>query len=223
MNEHGSLVDAQSSSSRAQARNNNYKLRWLTLCHEILFVMAVWYCYQVFVGAAEACYVLPCYQGPGLQALWKVNKGVTFTGESSGVFALVHATVGYWLVTRYPTAHAFVVGILAGCTLCASLLSLNMIWVWGAEWNLLGDMTLLSPNNAVFDESGRHMTVNRPLIGVFQRLFYLSVVMCLMQSLILMQLLVNGSTWIRLFRLRHAEGRNAADGSVDEMTPLQSA
>ncbi|KAG7343212.1 hypothetical protein IV203_021157 [Nitzschia inconspicua] len=212
---YSSQLDPEISSSVSRPYNRHTLLSWF---HGLLILSSAWYCYQVFGGAAEACYVLPCYEGPGLQALWKVNKGVTFTGESSGVFSLAHALVGWWLVTYHKMAHAFVMGVLAGCTLCASLLSWNMIWVWGAEWNLLGDLTLLNPNNTIFEESGRHMIINRPLISVFQQLFYLSVAMCALQSGVLIQFLVNGSTWIRTFRIRAEEQTSSL---ADELTPLQ--
>jgi hypothetical protein len=215
MNESSWHTSPSPSSSRHHIRH--WILSW---CHGALLASSLWYCYHVFSGAAEACYVIPCYEGPGLQALWKVNKGVTFTGESSGIFALAHASVGWWMATYHSRAHAFLLGILAGCTLCAALLSLNMIWVWGAEWNLLGDMTRLNPNNTIFDESGRHMSVNKPLIGVFQQLFYTNICIGLLQSAILIEFLVNGSKWIRIFRI-HADEEAAGGGSADEMTPLQ--
>jgi hypothetical protein len=154
--------------------------------------------------------------------MWKVNKGVTFMGESSGVFAAAHAMLGCLLFRCYASQdiHTFLVGIFAGCTFCSALLSLNMVWVWGAEWNLLGDLSLLSPNNTIFEESGRHMTVNHPLVAVFKWLFYLSCAMCLLQSIILIQLLVQRGDWMRLLRV-HAD-RISTAAAVEELAPLQS-
>lgn len=187
----------------------------------LLGACSLWYCKKVFADASEACYVLPCYEGPGLQALWKVNKGVTFTGESSGVFASMHAGLGYLLFRNNSesirqSAH-FLLGIFTGMTACAALLSLNMVWVWGAEWNLLGDLTLLNEDNVVFEESGRHMAVNQPLISTFRQLFYLSAAMLLLQGWILLQLLASKAECFRHFHLLGGGQSNVAG----ELTPLQ--
>mmetsp|Transcript_16550 Transcript_16550/g.28871 ORF Transcript_16550/g.28871 Transcript_16550/m.28871 type:complete len:219 (-) Transcript_16550:697-1353(-) len=194
-------------------------LKWLEHSHMALLVGSLWYCKLVYWDAAEVCYVLPCYEGPGLQALWKVNKGVTFMGESAGVFCLCQALMGYGLFrtdSLGEQAH-FVTGIFVGCTVCAALLSLSMIWVWGAEWNLLGDLTLLNPNNAIFEESGRHMIVNKPLINVFRKLFYLSGCMCLLQSFVVVYILMERRSLTQQFRLL---GGVLSD-TTGELTPLQ--
>lgn len=199
--------------------DDRWRFPWrdsLTISHLVLGVLTIFYCVNVFV-AAEACYVLPCYEGPGLQALWKVNKGVTFTGKSSGWFALAHSALGFFLFCPrgkavLEEAH-FVAGVFSGGTFCAALLMLNMTWVWGAEWNLLGDMTRLREDNIIFEESGRHMSVNLPLVDTFRRLFYLSLAMCAVQTFILVQLVVARKLFAGYFRL---EG-----GTSGETTPLQ--
>jgi len=188
----------------------------LAVSHAILGYLSLWYCKLVFWDAAEACYVSPCYEGPGLEELWKINKGVTFTGESSGIFALMHAALGYALFARdnrdssslLEHAH-FVVGVFAGTTFCASLLSLNMLYVWGAEMNLLINLSKLNESNKVFEESGRHMTVNHSLVGTFFRLSSLSSCMCFFQLFVLAQLLVARKEFTSYFRL-------LASGVVEE-------
>ena len=42
-----------------------------------LILGIVFLCFAMTVS--NACYVDPCYEGEGLQELWKVNKGVSFT------------------------------------------------------------------------------------------------------------------------------------------------
>jgi len=239
--------------------NNNNNRSWqkaLVICHILLGMSSFVYCYHVYWKAAEACYVIPCYEGPGLQALWKVNKGVSFVGESAGVVSTAHAFLGYLLfrpkhdnrvygfsrnennnddnipALLLDRAH-FMAGIFTGCTFCVALLSLSMVWVWGAEWNLLGDLTRLDTSNKIFEESGRHMVVNEALLRTMTRLFYWSAVMCFLQFLILIQLLVARGSFSLYFGLQggsvppgaimpNPDHRSAYMSSVDEMTPLQA-
>ena len=182
--------------------------RLLAMSHWGLGVFSLWYCKLVYWDAAEACYVSPCYEGPGLEELWKVNKGVTFTGESSGLFALFHAFLGCFLFQRgandesslLQDAH-FVVGVFGGMTLCASLLSLNMVYVWGAETNLLINLSKLKDYNKVFEESGRHMAVHHSLTQTFFELSTLSSLLCFLQLVVMIQLLVSRKEFTKHFRL----------------------
>ncbi|VEU42418.1 unnamed protein product [Pseudo-nitzschia multistriata] len=198
----------------------------LAIVHAVLIFLSLWYCKLVYWNASEVCYVDPCYEGPGLEELWKVNKGVSFTGASSGIFALAHAVLGYVLFARISSEessslleHAhFVVGIFAGATLCASLLSLNMVYVWGAETNLMINLSKLKESNSIFEESDRHMLVVHSLIGTFLRLSTLSSALCFFQLVVLVQLLSARKEFTRYFRL-------LATGEFDrssETIPLRS-
>jgi hypothetical protein len=191
----------------------------LAWSHCVLGFLALWYCKLVYWDAAEACYITPCYEGPGLEELWKVNKGVTFTGESAGLFALAHAALGCLLFVKRSSessslledAH-FLVGVFGGATLCASLLSLNMVYVWGAETNLLINLSKLRDSNKVFDESGRHMVVNHSLTKTFLKLSSVSLCLCFFQLMVLFQLLVSRMEFTKHFRLlarRGVEGNEA--------------
>ena len=205
----------------------------LATSHWCLGFLALWYCKLVYWDAAEACYVIPCYEGPGLEELWKVNKGVTFTGESSGLFALAHAALGCALFAKRGSgedssmlqdAH-FVVGILGGTTLCASLLSLNMVYVWGAETNLLINLSKLKDTNKVFEESGRHMVVNHSLTKTFLELSTLSSALCFLQLLVLVQLLVSRREFTKHFRLlaRRALGGDEALAMTDSSNNIHNS
>ena len=180
-----------------------------------------------FGNVAEACYVTPCYEGPGLEELWKVNKGITFTGKSLGLFSLFHAALGYALFANRrgnnepeeeasPTSlfqHAhFVVGIFAGITLCVSLLSLNMVYVWGAETNLLLNLEKLKVTNGILYESGRHMMVNRALADQLLRLSSVCSFMCFVQLLIFVQLLLSKKEFIQYFRLLVINNNDSSSG-----------
>ena len=192
-------------------------------CVIVLGILSIWYCKIVFWDAAEACYVHPCYEGAGWQALWKLNKGVTFTGESSGVFFVVHALVGFLLFRKrqhdddnefLEQAH-FVVGIFMGCTVCAGLLSVNMIWVWGAERNLIHNLGKINPNTPALTESGHHMTVDESLIGTFTLLSYLSAFICCLQLFTLSLILLARGSITSYFRLLGGQS------SYEETMPLQ--
>ena len=192
----------------------------LATSHCVLVFFALWYCKLVYWDAAEACYVTPCYEGPGLEELWKVNKGITFTGESAGLFALAHAVLGCLLFVKRSSesssslledAH-FLVGVFGGATLCASLLSLNMVYVWGAETNLLINLSKLRDSNKIFDESGRHMVVNHSLTKSFLKLSWVSLFLFIFQLVVLFQLLVSRMEFTKHFRLlarRGVEGDEA--------------
>ena len=201
----------------------------LAISHAVLGLLSIWYCKLVYWNAAEACYVMPCYEGPGLQELWKVNKGITFTGESSGVFAIFHAALGYALFSGpadesslLHQAH-FVIGIFTGCTFCASLLSLNMVYVWSAETNLLLNLSKLNPNGNVFEESGRHMIVNHSLTGKLYTLSYISSFMCFFQLLVMIQLLMARKEFTRYYRLLVSGGGGGEELSQNsEAIPLRS-
>ena len=198
-------------------------------CITVMCILSMWYCKLVLWDASEACYVLPCYEGPGMQALWKLIKGVTFTGKSSGVFFVLHALMGVLLFRNrkrldnnnnsdddnfLKEAH-FVIGIFIGCTLCAGVLSLNMIWVWGAERNLIHNLTKINPSNPAFDQDGRHMTVQESLIRTFTVLSFVSSIICFCKLLLVMLLLMARGFVSNYFRL--LGGR-----SSEETVPLQS-
>jgi len=136
-----------------------------------------------------------------LEELWKVNKGVTFTGQSSGVFGLCHALLGMFVFWKSHVDAHFLVGVFAGTTLCAALLSLNMVYVWGAETNLLYNLKKLNYNNKVFDESGRHMVVDASLETIFFKLTTTSVGLCLLQIVVLVSLVGSQKEFIQRFRL----------------------
>jgi len=101
--------------------------------------------------------------------------------------------------------------------------------VWGAEWNLLGDLTRLRPDNVVFEESGRHMEVNSSLLPILSQLFYYSASMCAVQAFILAQLLIAHRGFVRYFRLTGgtatshggSSSGSAASTAAGESTPLQ--
>ena len=59
--------------------------------------------------------------------------------------------------------------MLGACSV-SGLVMLDMAFVWGAEWNLVSDLHKLKGDNAIFDESGRHMKVRTELIGQAQAL-----------------------------------------------------
>lgn len=206
----------------------------LAILHTILIALSLWYCKLVYFNAAEACYVEPCYEGPGLEELWKVNKGITFMGKSSGVFCLLHAALGYTLFARggegssalLQQAH-FVVGLFAGTTLCASLLSLNMVFVWGAETNLVINLSKLKDTNSVFEESNRHMLVVHSLIGTFLRLSSLSSALCFFQLVVLVQLTWSRRDFTKYFRLLASGGGDIGHEIMEqihsEAMPLKSS
>mmetsp|Transcript_273 Transcript_273/g.658 ORF Transcript_273/g.658 Transcript_273/m.658 type:complete len:624 (-) Transcript_273:25-1896(-) len=213
----------------------------LVCCSLMLSTLSLAYCFVVFTKASEACYVTPCYEGAGWQTLWMVNRGVTVAGTSSGIFFLIHAMLGYSLFRRrqdddqqstaadefLQEAH-FVVGIFAGCTLCASLLSANMVWIWGAERNLIHNLEKINPNNEVFDESGRHMTINGSLVSTFDTLTYISASVCLLQVLLGTSLLLARNSFSKYFRLLGGQpiSSNTQSSSQmynDEMIPLNTS
>jgi hypothetical protein len=212
--------------------SSSSKFSWrkaLAISHAVLGLFSIWYCKLVYWNAAEACYVIPCYEGPGLEELWKVNKGITFTGESSGVFAIFHAALGYALFSGPENessllhqAH-FIIGIFTGCTFCASLLSLNMVYVWSAETNLLLNLSKLNVNSNVFEESGRHMIVNHSLTGKLFTLSYISSFMCFFQLLVLIQLLMARKEFTRYYRLLVSGGGGGEElHQNSEAIPLRS-
>ena len=154
------------------------KARWrllLTASHGALVLLSLGFT-SCALRADDACYVEPCYEGEGLQELWKVNKGVGFTGVAAGVFSTAIASVGLalfgWaaLDPRREAGAGVLVGVFLGATACTALLMLDQFAVWCAEWNLVGDLTDLSPDNAVFHESGRTMHVHRDLLVTFKAL-----------------------------------------------------
>jgi len=200
----------------------------LSMNHVLLIFFSIWYCKLVYWDAAEACYVIPCYEGRGLQELWKVNKGITFMGESSGVFAVFHAVLGYTLFSGLQSINVsrnahFIVGLFSGCTLCGFLLSLNMVYVWSAETNTLLNLSKLQVTNDVFEESGRHMIVNSKLTYKFLVLSYISSIMCFFQLLVLIQLVLSQKKFTRYFRLLVSGSERGEDiGLISQNSNIDS-
>jgi hypothetical protein len=221
------LTNIPSVGDSSGGRSTTWRTR-LVFCCLALASLSLAYCFIVFTKAAEACYVTPCYEGAGWQTLWMVNRGVTVAGTSSGIFFVIHAALGLALFRRrndqdeqsagefLQEAH-FVVGIFAGCTLCASLLSINMVWIWGAERNLIHNLEKINPTNEAFDESGRHMAINRSLIDTFDALTYISASVCLFQVMVGSFLLLARKPVTKYFRLL---GGDQSSTSHDEMVPL---
>ena len=71
--------------------------------------------------------------------------------------------------------------MLGACSV-SGLVMLDMAFVWGAEWNLVYDLHKLKGDNAIFDESGRHMKVRTELIGQAQALLGLAIGICALHA-----------------------------------------
>ena len=76
--------------------------------------------------------------------------------------------------------------MLGACSV-SGLVMLDMAFVWGAEWNLVYDLHKLKGDNAIFDESGRHMKVRTELIGQAQALLGLAIGVCALQVAVVLQ------------------------------------
>ena len=76
--------------------------------------------------------------------------------------------------------------MLGACSV-SGLVMLDMAFVWGAEWNLVYDLHKLKGDNAIFDESGRHMKVRTELIGQAQALLGLAIGICALQAAVVLQ------------------------------------
>lgn len=159
-------------------------------------------------SAFDACYVTPCYQGSGLQELWKVNKGISCTGLAAGALSIIHALVAMWLAPKPHIAQEapLVLGTFVGVTLVVSLVILDQAFIWGAEWNLVSNLMALSPSNDVLFESGRHMAVRTDVLLLFVRLEFSAVALLALQCCVVMGLLLGHRHVIRDLRLLQTNG-----------------
>lgn len=155
---------------------------------ELVLAVVFTYCAS---QAYNHCYVKPCYEGAGLQELWKVNKGVGMSGLAAAALVLLHSLVSLWLVPKPALGEApLCLGVFLGITSIVALVTLEQAFIWGAEWNLIENLLKLSGENSVFYESGRHMHVREGLLDLFETTEYVSVGLLLAQCLMIAALLV---------------------------------
>ena len=159
-------------------------------------------------SAFNACYTSPCYEGPGLQELWKVNKGIGFTGLAAGGLAVAHSALAIWISPKPNIAQdaPLVLGAFVGVTCVVSLVAVDQAFIWGAEWNLVSNLLRLSPDNAVLYESGRHMTVRDEMLLLFVQLEFTAVGLLALQCSVVLGLLIGHRQVIRDLRLLQTNG-----------------
>ena len=69
---------------------------------------------------------IPMHEGPGLQELWKVNKGIGFTGLAAGGLAVAHSALAMDLTqAEYCTRRPLVLGAFVGVTCVVSLVAVD--------------------------------------------------------------------------------------------------
>ena len=143
----------------------------------ILVLGIIFLCYSMMVY--DACYVDPCYEGSGLEELWKVNKGIGFTTIAAGICTCMIAIfIDVFLSLGLDPSATFTIGYVLGASSVTGLVMLDMTFVWAAEWNLVYDLHQLKGDNAIFDESGRHMVVRTELIGQSKAMLGLAIAWC---------------------------------------------
>lgn len=160
--------------------------------------------------ASNACYVEPCMQGVGFEELWKIDKGLSAAcvagglvgvGQSAAarerVGCIVCAPRGFYfpndkkihpqalaLFSRSGTRAPFVAGVVVGASALVGALFLGQAGLWMAQWNLLYDLSEVSPISPIFDQSGRHMVVAGELRRSFRSLALTASFCCLGQALL---------------------------------------
>ena len=159
-------------------------------------------------SAFNACYVTPCYEGAGLQELWKVNKGIGFTGLAAGGLSIAHAVLAIWLAPKPAIAQEapLVLGVFISVTLVVSHVIMDQACIWGAEWNLVSNLLDLEPSNAVLYESGRRMVVREDMLLLFVRLEFAAVGLLALQCSVVLGLLLGHRQVIKDLRLLSTNG-----------------
>lgn len=145
----------------------------------------------VSISAYDKCYVVPCYEGPGLEELWKINKGVGLSGVFSAVFVIIFAAFSLWLIPRTSLQDApLMFGFFVGMSFILSLVLIEQMCIWGAEWNLIDNLDKLSDFSSVFSQSGRHMKMRDGLLEIVQRMVYMLAGLLLVQVSIVIVLVL---------------------------------
>lgn len=149
------------------------------------------------------CYVQPCYEGWGLDELWKVNKGVGVAGVCGGAVALGHALAGALCFgCRPPDESArFVLGAFAGASLAVALSMLGQAAMWTAMWHLLYGLSHISQGEGILYESGRHMFVEAWLRTRCRSLALLAAHCCLVELLLVVGLAAHHRRVVSHFKL----------------------
>ena len=104
----------------------------------------------------DTCYMVPCYEGVGLETVWKVSQWSTVTAVVAGLYCTIVAGTGFCLFSKYLSEYTgsgdahLVHGLFAGLTMSTIVVMLNQMGVWSAEWSFVGSLTEVSRKESIF-------------------------------------------------------------------------
>lgn len=145
----------------------------------------------------DTCYMVPCYEGVGLETVWKVSQWSTVTAVVAGLYCTIVAGTGFCLFSKYLSEYTgsgdahLVHGLFAGLTMSTIVVMLNQMGVWSAEWSFVGSLTEVSRKESIFYNNGNHLHLRNGLVAQFQALTVFAVICAALQTVCLYQLYAN--------------------------------
>ena len=117
----------------------------------------------------DTCYMVPCYEGVGLETVWKVSQWSTVTAVVAGLYCTIVAGTGFCLFSKYLSEYTgsgdahLVHGLFAGLTMSTIVVMLNQMGVWSAEWSFVSSLTDVSRKESIFCACSRARAYRAPI------------------------------------------------------------
>ena len=170
------------------------------LAASVVYTLCAW-------TTEDTCYMVPCYEGTGLETVWKVSEWTVFTSLVAGAWCTTIAVAGLMLFYKYlddprcEGAH-MAVGLFLGVSFSSVLVMLDQFGVWSAEWDLMGALSTVSHRNEIFYNNGNHMHLSNGLLPQFKANACLAFLAVLIQTAIIGQIAIGQGALSEIFKLR---------------------
>jgi len=136
------------------------KVRLLNVLLGVTFLLGFGFLIAAIV-ACNKCYVAPCFEGRGLDVLYKVSNGLGFEVVISGFIFCLHTGHGIRVLNKAQTGQSVQMGISIGLSIAATVLSLQNAVMWGSQALMVDDL------DGTYDQSGRVSYVNTTTRSTF--------------------------------------------------------
>ena len=166
----------------------------MLIIHSGLFVGCFIFTFNVW-SADQACYMVPCEDEHVFeQKIWKVDDWTVFSSVISGLWCSAVAGFGAALFYKPTLGNSpMLVGLYLGVTLVAAFAMLAQMGIWAAEWDTMGELSLVSHKDGIFHKSGTHLHLRTGLLAEF-KWFTVLAAFCTCAQASIAALLVMGKT-----------------------------
>jgi hypothetical protein len=126
------------------------------------------------------CYALPCYLTPGMDRVFEVDSGLSFSMILIGGCFTLHPFFGLIMTRTYKRVDAFSGGVFVGFSILNAVNALASAVFWNAKVRMASDLATSIP-----DRVSDPLTVNPEAEPLFRKLSYTSGIYFILEALLI--------------------------------------